>query len=253
MVLLRRDLGAAYRLAICIMKPVLIMLGPRRWRGREHVPPEGGVILAANHLSHLDVFPLAEFLFYSVRRVPRFLAKDSLWRVPFVGWVCRDSQQVPVKRGTREAAHALDAAVEAIGRGEVVVIYPEGTLTHDPDVWPMLGRTGTARLALLTGVPVVPVAQWGIQEVMSPDKSVPVRQRVRLRRVRLQVAAGPPVDLSRWQGQPPTAQVLREMTTEIMRAITVLLAELRGEAAPALTWDPRSGGRVDDAALPETG
>lgn len=253
MVLLRRDLGAAYRLAICIVRPLLVLLGRRRWQGIEHVPRDGGVILAANHLSHLDVFPLAEFLIYGVRRVPRFLAKDSLWRVPFVGWVVRNSRQVPVKRGTKEAADALGAAVEAIAGGEMVVIYPEGTLTQDPEVWPMVARTGTARLALLTGAPVIPVAQWGIQEVMSPDKSVPARQRLHARRVRLQVVAGPPVDLSPWAGQAPTAQVLREMTTEIMRAVTALVAELRGEPAPALTWDPRRGGRVDVAALPEAG
>ena len=71
-----------------------------------------------------------------------------------------------MQRQSAQSADALLAAVEAVGQGRAVVIYPEGTITRDPDLWPMAGKTGAARIALRTGCPVIPIGQWGAQELM---------------------------------------------------------------------------------------
>jgi 1-acyl-sn-glycerol-3-phosphate acyltransferase len=150
----------------------------------------------------------------------------------------RGAGQIPVDREHPTAPQALDAAVAALHAGETVVIYPEGTVTKDPGKWPMLAKTGVARLALLSGVPVVPVAQWGAQDILDTARSRRISLRPR-RPVRFRV--GPPVDLSRWAGREPTAEVLREVTTAVMDAITAELEVLRGERAPAHRYDPRRG------------
>ncbi len=83
---------------------------------------------------------------------------------------------IPVKRGTMDAVQSLTAAVDALDAGRVIVLHPEGTVTRDPDGWPMAGKTGAARLAMLArDVPVIPVVQWGVQD--SVDL---YRKRVRL-------------------------------------------------------------------------
>nr|BFE82967.1 hypothetical protein GCM10020093_055680 [Planobispora longispora] len=108
------------------------------------------------------------------------------------------------------------------------MFYPEGTCTRDPDFWPMEGKTGVARLALQTGVPVIPVAHWGAQEILPYGEK---RPRL-LPRKTFRVLVGPPVDLSKYDGLPLQADVLREATADIMAAITALLAELREEKPP---------------------
>ncbi|MBB4890347.1 1-acyl-sn-glycerol-3-phosphate acyltransferase [Streptomyces netropsis] len=196
----------------------------------EHIPADGGFITAVNHNSYLDPLSYAHYQ-YNTGRVPRFLAKAALFKTTFVGTLLHGTGQIPVYRETTDAATAFRAAVDAINKGECVAFYPEGTLTRDPDMWPMEGKTGAARVALLTKAPVIPVAQWGANEAMPPYAK---EKKLRLfPRKTLKVAAGPPVDLSAYYGKEPTAEVLREATEKIMAAITELLAELRGEPAPA--------------------
>src|SRR5690606_31335223 len=140
-------------------------------------------------------------------------------------------------------------AEEALREGACVVVYPEGTVTRDPDLWPMVGKTGVARLALATGVPVIPVAHWGAQELLPYGKET--RPRL-LPRKTFRVLVGPPVDLSKYQGQPIRGTVLREATADIMAAITRQLEELRGEKAPDTPYDShRATNRA--AARPEQG
>lgn len=220
--------GPYLRFAACIVVPFVRVFTKRRHSGVEHMPATGGVLVAANHLSHFDPFPSAVFV-WEAGRVPRFLGKSSVFKVPLVGRLLYGCGQIPVHRGTADASKALTAAVDALNSGEAVVVYPEGTLTRDPDLWPMVAKTGIARLALSTGVPVIPVAQWGAQNILWPYS----KQFKLLPRKRVELTAGPPVDLSRWLGAEPSAQVLREMTDAIMRDVTALLAGLRGEPAPA--------------------
>ena len=125
-------------------------------------------------------------------RRPRFLAKEDLFRIPVVGRALRGAGQIPVSRGTRDRS-SLDVAVAALGRGEVIVVYPEGTLTRDPDLWPMKGKSGVGRLALTSRAPVIPLAQWGAQEVLDRYARRPGNV---LRRPVQHVRVGPPVDLS---------------------------------------------------------
>jgi 1-acyl-sn-glycerol-3-phosphate acyltransferase len=217
-------------LAAILVKPPLLMLFKRDWRGMTHIPAEGGFITAVNHNSYLDPLSYAHFQ-YNSGRVPRFLAKDSLFRGRVTGVFMRGTSQIPVYRESSDAAGAFRAAVDAVNRGECVVFYPEATLTRDPGLWPMEGKTGAARVALLTGAPVIPVAQWGAHEAMPPYAK---EKKFRLfPRKTLIVVAGPPVDLSSFEGADPTAEVLRQITDRIMDAITELLAEVRGETPPA--------------------
>jgi 1-acyl-sn-glycerol-3-phosphate acyltransferase len=221
------------RFAIVLIKPVLLLLTRRDWRGLEHVPPQGqGVILAANHISHADPLVLCDWILFGARRVPRFMAKDSLFKGGgIVARTMRGAGQIPVYRRSADASSALRDAVAALQRGECVVIYPEGTVTRDPGKWPMQARTGVARLALLSGAPVVPVAQWGAQAILDSYRDGGFRP---LPPKRVQVVAGPPVDLSAYRDQGLTAEVLRAATADVMTAVTGLVERLRGETAPAV-------------------
>lgn len=233
-----RPWGGWLTLAIAILKPLLLLLTRHRWRGTHHVPAGGGVIIAANHVAVTDPGVLAEFVLFGCGRVPAFLAKSSLFRVLLVGRILRGAHQIPVYRERADGGGALDEAVRRLRAGACVVIYPEGTVTQDPAGWPMRARTGVARLALDSGAPVIPVAQWG-------------PQRIRLgRRPVCTTAAGPQLDLSRWAGVEPTTEVLRAVTAEVMAAIAGLVAQLRGEPAPSSVFEPRRDGarRQRDAA-----
>ncbi|MDK1475066.1 lysophospholipid acyltransferase family protein [Streptomyces sp. 549] len=239
----RRRIGFWYRLAAALAKPPLILFFARDWRGTEHIPPEGGFITVVNHNSYLDPLSYGHFQ-YNTGRVPRFLAKVGLFGRGFVGTVMRGTGQIPVYRESADAIGAFRAAVAAINRGECVAFYPEGTLTRDPDMWPMEGKTGAARVALLTRAPVIPVAQWGANEAVPPYAR---KDRIRLfPRKTLRVQAGPPVDLSAFYDLEPTAEVLRAVTDVLMDAVTEQLAELRGEPAPAERFRYRSTPETPD-------
>lgn len=222
------------RFSIIVLRPLLFALFKRDWRRQFRIPRQGGVIVAANHVSWADPFTFAHFIFES-GRYPVFLAKSTIFTIPVLGHLLRRFGQIPVYRDTTDAALALRDAEAALRGGECVVIYPEGTCTRDPALWPMTGQTGAARLALATGVPVVPAAQWGAQWVWPYGTK-------RLRpfpRKRIHVLAGPPVDLSAYAGREPTAELLRSATDDIMRRIAEQLGELRGERPPERLYDHR--------------
>jgi 1-acyl-sn-glycerol-3-phosphate acyltransferase len=236
-----RRIGFWYRLAAVLLRRPLLVLTRRDWSGAENLGT-GGIVVVTNHVSHFDPLVFAHFLFDN-GRLPRFLAKAGLFRIFFVGSVLRGAKQIPVYRDSVDASTAYSAAVDAVRRGECVAIYPEATLTRDPDLWPMVGKTGAARVALETGAPVIPIAQWGPQYVLAPYTKRPHL----LPRRTMHVTAGPPVDLSEFAGREIDAPLLHEVTEKIMAAITELLEEIRGEKAPAVRFDPRRAG------LPATG
>jgi 1-acyl-sn-glycerol-3-phosphate acyltransferase len=232
-----RQLGLWYGLAACILKPLTYAFTKPVWRGVEHVPPTGGVILAVNHISHADPIVVADYVVYGTGRIARFMAKSTLFtQRPLVGSVMRGAGQIPVHRHTADASLALRDAVAALHAGECIVIYPEGTVSRDPGKWPMRAKTGVARLALLSGAPVVPVGQWGSEAILDTYRS---RGLHLLPRHEVHLVAGPPVDLSAYAGRPLTADVLRAATDDVMRAITRLVEEVRGEPAPAEVHDHR--------------
>jgi 1-acyl-sn-glycerol-3-phosphate acyltransferase len=221
-------LGFWMRLAEFIVRPLLFLMTRHDGRGQENIPAEGPAILVVSHISYADPLTVAKFILDRPRDL-RFLVKASLFEIPFVGLILRKVGQIPVYRETKDAGRALEAAVAAVGAGDAVVIYPEGTCTKDPDLWPMRGKTGAARLALLTGAPVIPIVQWGAQRIHHP-----ITGKVRLvPRTPITVAAGPPVDLSAFAGADPTSgEVLKQMTDVIMRRLRDDVAVLRGEPAP---------------------
>lgn len=222
--------GPYMRLAVILIYPLTSLLFRRHWHHSERIPASGPAIVAVNHVSYADPLLFGRFV-WDAGRVPRYLAKASLFTLPFpLGRIVRGAGQIPVHRGTADAAQALQGAVAALGRGEMVLIYPEGTVTRDPDFWPMQAKTGVARLALLApNVPVIPVGQWGSQNFLD----VYHRRFRPWPRTEVSVAVGEPVDLSDFTGQPPTSQVLHEMTDRIMAAVRAQVAELRGLPAPA--------------------
>ena len=225
-------ISAVVKIVNAIMKP----LTNRDWRYQDQVPQTGGVIFVPNHISNADPLAVGQFLAFS-GRWPRFLAKASVFRIPIIGRIIAACGQIPVERGSAQSKDALVAAAQALQQGRALVIYPEGTITYDPDLWPMKGKTGSARLALTTGCPVVPIGQWGAQELMPGRKP---RFPKLLPRKTLRVAAGEEVLLDDLRSQPATAATLDEATTRIMDAITVLVAELRDVVPPSYRYDPRS-------------
>jgi 1-acyl-sn-glycerol-3-phosphate acyltransferase len=231
----RLRLGFWYRLVVFVVKPPLFLLTKKDWRGTENVPREGGVIIAANHVSELDPLVIGHYLI-NLGRPPRFLAKSELFRKPPMKWIVEGAKQIPVSRRTTDASAALVPAVEALEHGECVLIYPEGSATRDPNLWPMKARTGVARVALMSGVPVIPIAMWGPEAIL-PYKA---RKPKLFPRRTMRVLAGPPVDLSAYAGKPITAELLRAATDTIMHRIAEQLAELRGGVAPTEFYDMKA-------------
>jgi 1-acyl-sn-glycerol-3-phosphate acyltransferase len=225
----RRRLGFWRRLAVALVKPSMWLMTRRTWLGMEYIPPSGGTIFVANHISHADPLAVAHYV-YDAGRWPQFLAKSGLFRIPVLGAFLSAVHQIPVYRGTADAIRALDSAVTAVKNGETVIIYPEGTTTHEPDLWPMRGKTGVARLWLATGAPVVPIVMWGPERIFDPRT-----RNIRFRpRTPVTVVSGPPIDLSRWRGADPTAATLDEITEAIMLHLRDMLAEIRGGTPPPL-------------------
>jgi 1-acyl-sn-glycerol-3-phosphate acyltransferase len=228
---------AGFWIRLCAI--VIIPLTNLLYRVRLHhldrvpAPEQGGIILAMNHTSHIDTLLMARTLWQS-GRIPRFMIKASLFHKPGTGQIFRGSKQIPVYRGTTDAAQSLRDAVTALARGEAIAIYPEGTITRAPGQWPMQAKTGIARLWLLSpDTPVVPIGQWGAQQrAFSPLRLV--------HRPVFSASVGAPVDLERFRGANPSAAVLREITDTIMAAIRDQVADLRGEPAPGEFFRPSS-------------
>jgi len=241
----------AYRNVARAVRPILFAMTRPDWHGGEHLPADRGFIAAANHMTNVDPLTFAHYL-YDHGFAPKILAKSSLFSVPVLGPVLRVTGQIPVYRNTAQAGDSLRAAVDAVAAGECVAVFPEGTLTRDPDLWPMVGKTGVARLALTTRAPVIPIAQWGAQHLLGQYAKV----LKPLPRKRVTVVAGPPVDLDDLYGRPLDTATLREATERVMAAITLLLQDVRGGSAPAVRFDPRRAAartgdtlRADDDAL----
>ena len=192
----------AYRFVVALIRPLLMVLTKRDWQGAENLPSSGGFVVAPNHLSYVDPLVFGHFM-YDHGRAPFFLGKEGVFRVPVLGALLRSAEQIPVYRNTGRAADAFRAAVAAVEGGKCIAVYPEGTLTRDPQLWPMVGKTGAARIALATRCPVIPVAQWGPQEMLAPYGK---RLRLLPRRT-MHVRAGRPVDLSDLYDVPMTGAV----------------------------------------------
>ncbi|HEU0086702.1 MAG TPA: lysophospholipid acyltransferase family protein [Pseudonocardiaceae bacterium] len=220
--------GFSVWLGIVVCYPLTRLLARCRFEGLEHIPKTGAVLVVCNHISYLDAIYTAVFV-HRRGRIPHFLAKAALWQVPMLRGVLHGTGQIPVYRGHADAGTSLREAEQALRAGQAVLIYPEGTITRDPAFWPMVARTGMARLALGGVVPVVPVVHWGTHRVYDH-----YRRRFRpLPRAEVVVRAGAAVDLSGFRDRPVDRQLLHEVTEWVMGEVRDLLAEVRGEQAPA--------------------
>jgi 1-acyl-sn-glycerol-3-phosphate acyltransferase len=227
-----------------ILRPTIRALMKHDWQGQENIPATGGVIVAANHLSYADVLAVSLFC-DQAGRYPTFLAKSGLFKVKVLGPILVRLGQLPVYRGQSDAALVLRDAELGVKNGACVLFYPEATVTRDPDLWPMVAKTGVARLALATGAPVVPVAHWGAQNVL-PYGTFKLRA---IPRKTVRILAGPPVDLSEFDGQPIDSKTMRAATDKIMADVTALLGTLRGEEPPAEPYHPARARRQVRADL----
>ena len=218
------------------------LVGKKVWRGGENLPKTGKIIVASNHVSYLDVLFLTHFLFRN-GRAPRYIGKEGVFKVPVIGKIILAAGMVPVARESKDASKALDHAIRLLELGHCVGVYPEGTLTRDPLGWPMVAKTGLARLAIATKTPIIPIAQWGDQNLLAPYS----KKVVLWRRTKIRYLAGPALDFSKWYGKEEDQAALVEATAYAMAGITKLLEEIRGELVPDEIFDPHNSN------LPRTG
>jgi 1-acyl-sn-glycerol-3-phosphate acyltransferase len=191
-----------------------------RFEGLEHVPREGPVLVAANHISYFD--PLAHgYFLVKVHRKPRYLAKSELYDHWLLKRVLVGAHQIKVVRGSGDRS-PLENAKKALQAGECVVLYPEATVTTNPDYSPMKGKHGIARLALETAVPVVPLVVWGSQHVWQRDG----KRSLKFGRP-IWVKAGPPMDFSEYSEPGPDEGAIQAVTDKVMDQLTGLVGDLR--------------------------
>lgn len=232
------------RMCEAVMFPLTHLLGRPRFAGLEHLAIPGPILVVANHISQLDPVYTAVFLRKS-GRVPHIMAKASLFRVPVVGRILTGTGMIPVERGGGQGQVGLDAAIADLTAGHMVLIYPDGTVTRDPEQWPMKPRPGVAALALSADIPVVPVVHWGTQQVVVPYTKKGFHP---LPRIDIQVVAGPPVDLSEYRGRPVDARLLRDVSIAIQGAVRELLGQVRGQTPPVEFYDQKKAARLQARA-----
>jgi len=229
-----------------VVVPVVGLLARIEVVGAEKLPRTGPFVLAVNHHSEIDPLIVAVAV-WRMGRAPRFMAKESLFRIPVVGWALRSTGMVPVARTASSAAarQTIETSRALVEHGRGVIVYPEGTLTRDPDLWPMRGKTGAVRLAVAGDIPLIPMAQWGAQQIM------PRYGRLRLwpLRRRVTVAVGDPLDLSGYRPAGAQRDTLTHATTAVMDRIAQLLAEQRGIPAPPERWNPAAHGQKETGRL----
>lgn len=231
---LRTPKAWGYRAAAKFLQMIMASITRKDWHHAELLPQSGGFIAVSNHVTYADPLTLAHFL-YNNGYPPHFLAKSQLFDLPILGRALKALDQIPVHRGTVRAKDAVDTGMRVLSAGGVIAMFPEGTLTRDPNLWPMEARTGAARMALETGVPIVPVAQWGAHRLLGQysKKLRPIPPK------RITVVAGPPVDLDDLRAQPVDADTLKKATTRIMDTLTAMVEEIREESAPEVRFDMR--------------
>jgi len=227
----------AWWLVVPVVKPTLLATTKPEWIDGDKIPEEGGCILVLNHVTQLDPLTAAH-LVWDYGRMPHYLAKAGLFKNKALAKFLRSAGQIPVERASTNALGAFQAAVEEVRNGQLVVVYPEGSVTKDPDLWPMVGKSGAARIALETGCPVIPVGQWGAHELL-PAYGKP---NLKGGRKPVKMKVGDPVDLSDLLGKDITSENVRIATDRIMTAIVHLVEEVRGGTAPVARFDPVKAG-----------
>jgi 1-acyl-sn-glycerol-3-phosphate acyltransferase len=238
---------AYWLLKYIFLGPLLQLLGRPKIEGLHHVPSTGPAILASNHLAVMDSF----YLPLVVRRRITFLAKAEYFTGTGIkGWLSRwfftAVGQVPIDRADADAAQAaLRTAQRLLGEGKLMGMYPEGTRSPDGRLYK--GKTGLARLALETGVPVIPVAMIGTDVVNPPGTS-------RLRFGRVTVRFGKPMDFSRFEGLAGNRFIERAVADEVIYELMGLSGQEYVDVYAATVKNRSNGDESSDEAprIPET-
>ena len=224
--------GPWWRLAQIVILPLFNAFVTLRIKPGSTLPADGPFIIAPNHYSEIDPVVMGVAV-WKLGRTPRFLAKASLFRIPVLGFYLRKTGQIPVEREARGNS-AIDAAHQLMNSGQGVIVYPEGTLTRQPELWPMRGKSGAIRMALETGIPLYPAAHWGTQNLMGRyGKKITVWPRPHI-----DVVIGEPMDLTKYRGKTASKEMLDKATNDLMLHIQALVSELRGEPAPKKIFQP---------------
>lgn len=226
-------------LVASILIPIVRLILKVEPKNLEKLPKHGPYILVGNHVTNLDALAVAYFVYVQLKRAPHFLAKESLFRIPVIGKILLAAGQIPVYRSGLRNDTPLKAAHAYLKAGHSIAIFPEGTLTRNPELWPMRGKSGAIRLALETGVPVYPIGQWGSEKILPqygskfrPGFWKPVR-----------ILVGDEIDLSNYRKRQLNPDELNDATKLVMETVTELVEELRGEKAPLELWDPAKTGQ----------
>jgi 1-acyl-sn-glycerol-3-phosphate acyltransferase len=235
------EMTLAVRIVAGILAPIARMMFKVEVINLDKLPKSGAYILAPNHATNIDALAVAYFIYIKTKRAPHFLTKERLFSIPLVGKILLAAGQIPVFRtGGQRNDDSLRAAHAYLKAGHSVCVFPEGTLTRDPDSWPMRGKTGAIRLALDSGVPVYPVGQWGSEKILARYSS---KFRPGFWK-KVTVLVGDEIDLARFRKPNPTPAEVLEATEVVMSAITKLVEQLRGEKAPDRRWDPVAAGQA---------
>lgn len=226
-----------------IVVPLVGLFARIELRGVENLPREGAYVLAPNHNSEFDPLIVAVAV-WRAGRAPRFLAKESLFKVPVLGSALRATGMVPVPRTSASANQSIKAAQDIARDGRGIIVYPEGTLTRDPELWPMRGKSGAVRLALGGDLPLIPMAQWGVQQIL------PRYGKLRFpRRSHVIVEFGPAMDVAEYRATATQPATLTRATDALMARIAEMLSGLRGLPAPAERWNPSQHGQNETGRL----
>lgn len=221
------------------MGPLLSLLGRPKVEGLDYIPRSGPVILASNHLAVADSF----YLPLVVSRRITFLAKSEYFTGTgikgwFQRWFYTVAGQVPIDRSDADSAQAaLTTAARVLGEGKLLGMYPEGTRSPDGRLYK--GKTGLARVALETGVPVIPVAMIGTDVVNPPGSKM-------WRFGRVTVKLGKPMDFSRFEGLAGNRFIERAVIDEVMYE----LMRLSGQEYVDLYAADIKGGKAELTAKP---
>ncbi|CAM2968799.1 1-acyl-sn-glycerol-3-phosphate acyltransferase [Prescottella defluvii] len=231
-----------------LLGPMLLLLGRPKLEGAENIPTDGPAILASNHQAVLDSF----FLPLRVNRRITFLAKSEYFtgtglKGRFQRWFFSAVGQVPIDRtGASAAQDALNAGLRVLGEGKLLGIYPEGTRSPDGRLYK--GKTGMARLALESGVKVIPVA------MIDTAKVNPIGSRM-WKPAKVTVRIGEPIDFSRFEGMGGNRFVERAVTDEVMYKLMRLSGQEYVDIYAATLKDPGPAAvesAADAARVPDT-
>ncbi len=238
----RGDRTWVMRALALVVYPILGFMARIRIHGAENMPRTGPVIAVPNHITEIDPIIIA-LVVYRLRRGPHFLAKKALFQVPIIGKLLKASGQIPVER-EGGGGMAMRDSEKVLHNGGVIIVYPEATLTRDPDLWPMVGRTGAARMASENDAPIIPIAHWGTQNLLGRYEK---KLHWWLPRTRIDVQVGEPIEIGEMlpidfnaPGARHTPHALDAATDTIMHGVTAELEKLRGPKPSPELWADRT-------------